>query len=170
MGRAGAASAFYFARSLYRFAIQTLHRPAGGHLRGVPFRSGHRAKPRRGSHQRPASPAAFSHRRRNGASDHRRRTGGMPGGACRGRSGAIKIDERDGPGNGSAGMMKKFLLCCTLILPAAAQKWTIQYFFDEMKQEMEITDLAFPSVQRGIAVGAIYERSSGREKYTALAT
>jgi photosystem II stability/assembly factor-like uncharacterized protein len=67
-------------------------------------------------------------------------------------------------------MMKKFLLCCALILPAAAQKWTIQYFFDEMKQEMEITDLAFPSAQRGIAVGAIYERSSGREKYMALAT
>jgi photosystem II stability/assembly factor-like uncharacterized protein len=67
-------------------------------------------------------------------------------------------------------MMKTFLLCCILSLPAVAQKWTIQYFFDEMKQEMEITDLAFPSTQRGIAVGAIYDKGSGREKYTSLAT
>jgi len=67
-------------------------------------------------------------------------------------------------------MMKTFLLCCVLALPAAAQKWTIQYFFDEMKQEMEITDLAFPSAQRGIAVGAIYDKVSGREKDVSLTT
>jgi photosystem II stability/assembly factor-like uncharacterized protein len=72
--------------------------------------------------------------------------------------------------------MKKILLCCVLFLrasaqtPPAASKWTIQYFFDEMKQEMEITDLAFPSAQRGIAVGAIYDKASGREKYTSVAT
>jgi hypothetical protein len=67
--------------------------------------------------------------------------------------------------------MKLFLLCCALLLPAsAAQKWQIQYFYDEMKSEMEITDLAFPSAQRGIAVGAIYEKASGRERYTSLAT
>jgi photosystem II stability/assembly factor-like uncharacterized protein len=81
-------------------------------------------------------------------------------------------------------MMRKFLLCCVLILPAAAQlqppqspkphaatsKWIIQYFFDEMKQEMEITDLAFPSATRGIAVGAIYDKASGKEKYTSVLT
>ena len=79
-------------------------------------------------------------------------------------------------------MMKKFLFCCALIFPAAAQdqpsqkprlpssKWVIQYFFDEMKQEMEITDLAFPTPERGIAVGAIYDQSSGREKYTSVTT
>jgi hypothetical protein len=66
--------------------------------------------------------------------------------------------------------MKNFLLCCLLILPAAAQKWTIQYFYDEMKTEMEITDLAFPSPQRGIAVGAIYEKATGKERYTSIAT
>jgi hypothetical protein len=69
--------------------------------------------------------------------------------------------------------MKKFLLATTLILSASAQqtsKWTVQYFFDEMKQEMEITDLAFPSAQRGIAVGAIYDKMSGREKYTSVTT
>lgn len=52
----------------------------------------------------------------------------------------------------------------------AKQKWTIQYFFDELKQEMEITDLAFPSAQRGIGVGAIFEKVSGKEKYTSVVT
>lgn len=65
-------------------------------------------------------------------------------------------------------MMKIFLVCCVLILPAAAQKWTIQYFYDEQKSELEISDLAFPSAQRGIAVGTIYEKGSGKEKYTSL--
>jgi photosystem II stability/assembly factor-like uncharacterized protein len=68
-------------------------------------------------------------------------------------------------------MMKKLLLSCALLAPAAlAQKWQIQYFYDEVKSEMEITDLAFPSAQRGIAVGAIYEKASGQERYTSLAT
>jgi photosynthesis system II assembly factor YCF48-like protein len=67
-------------------------------------------------------------------------------------------------------MMKTFLLFCVLALPAVAQKWTIQYFFDQMKEEMEITDLAFPSADRGIAVGAIYDKASGKEKYIAVTT
>jgi photosystem II stability/assembly factor-like uncharacterized protein len=66
--------------------------------------------------------------------------------------------------------MKYFFLCCILILPAAAQKWQIQYFYDELKSEMEITDLAFPSAERGVAVGAIYDKASGRERDIALAT
>jgi photosystem II stability/assembly factor-like uncharacterized protein len=77
--------------------------------------------------------------------------------------------------------MKPFLLVLVLALSAAAQekaaapsaaseKWVIQYFFDEMKQEMEITDLAFPSAERGIAVGAIYDKASGREKYVSVTT
>ena len=65
-------------------------------------------------------------------------------------------------------MIKNFLLCCLLTLPAAAQKWAIQYFFDEMRQEMEITDLAFPTAERGIAAGAVYDKMSGRERYVSL--
>lgn len=67
-------------------------------------------------------------------------------------------------------MMKTFLLACLLVLPVAAQKWTIQYFFDEMKQELELTDLAFPTPERGIAVGAIYDKASGRERDVAVLT
>jgi photosystem II stability/assembly factor-like uncharacterized protein len=67
--------------------------------------------------------------------------------------------------------MKIFFLCCLLALSVQAkQKWVVQYFFDDLKQEMEITDLAFPSAQRGIAVGAIYDKVSGKEKYTSVST
>ncbi len=67
-------------------------------------------------------------------------------------------------------MMKTLLLSCLLILPACAQKWTIQYFYDELKSELEISDLAFPSADRGIAVGAIFEKASGKERFTSLIT
>lgn len=72
--------------------------------------------------------------------------------------------------------MKIFFLCSMLLLPLAAQnaaphrKWTIQYFYDELKAELEITDLAFPTAQQGIAVGAIYEKGSDREKYASVTT
>ncbi len=73
--------------------------------------------------------------------------------------------------------MKTLLLCCVLILPAfgqdtpkSAPKWKIQYFYDELKSEMEITDLTFPTAERGIAAGAIYDKGSGRERYTCLVT
>src|SRR5580693_1393324 len=100
----------------------------------------------------------------------------MPGRACGNRRSAAAVDERNGPGDGSPEIMKTIFLCCLLIQAAssqdqpARQKWTIQYFFDELKQEMEITDLAFPSAERGIAVGAIYERGGGKEKYTSVIT
>ncbi len=35
---------------------------------------------------------------------------------------------------------------------------------------MEITDLAFPTAERGIAAGAIYDKASGREKDVSLTT
>src|SRR5579871_2987817 len=66
--------------------------------------------------------------------------------------------------------MKNFLLSCLLILPAFGQRWTIQYFYDELKSELEISDLAFPSPQRGIAVGSIFEKASGKERFTSLLT
>lgn len=77
--------------------------------------------------------------------------------------------------------MKELLLCCVSLAalaqgqPAkkplvASQKWIVQYFFDELKQELYVTDLAFPSAQRGIAVGSIYDKVSGREKYTEVVT
>lgn len=66
--------------------------------------------------------------------------------------------------------MKTLILFFLAILPAAAQKWSIQYFYDQLKKEMEITDLAFPTAKTGIAVGAIYDVSSGAERYTEILT
>ena len=64
----------------------------------------------------------------------------------------------------------RLIVCGLLLAPAIlAQKWTIQYFYDEHRSRLELTDLAFPSVERGIAVGAIYDERAGRKpKYTAL--
>jgi photosystem II stability/assembly factor-like uncharacterized protein len=36
-----------------------------------------------------------------------------------------------------------------------AQKWRVQYFYDEEKSAFNIADLQFPSATRGVAVGAI---------------
>jgi photosystem II stability/assembly factor-like uncharacterized protein len=66
--------------------------------------------------------------------------------------------------------MKAIFICLVLILPACAQKWSIQYFYDELKSDLEITDLVFPTAQRGIAVGTIYDKASGRERYTSIST
>ena len=38
-----------------------------------------------------------------------------------------------------------------------AQKWRVQYFYDEEKSTLNIVDLQFPSLTRGLAVGAILE-------------
>ena len=55
--------------------------------------------------------------------------------------------------------------------PAAFPKWTLQYFHDEDRTDLHITDFAFPSAQRGIAVGVIYDRTGrGRPQPTALIT
>jgi hypothetical protein len=55
--------------------------------------------------------------------------------------------------------------------PAFAERWKIQYFYDESRDTMVIEDLAFPSAQRGIAVGTIVD-DTGRKKsrFTALVT
>ncbi len=52
-----------------------------------------------------------------------------------------------------------------------ADRWSIQYFYDENRSRMELVDLAFPSAQRGIAVGRIRTTNSDRiPKATALVT
>jgi hypothetical protein len=54
---------------------------------------------------------------------------------------------------------------------AVAERWTVQYFYDEDRTTLVLEDLAFPSAQRGIAVGSIYENGgSAKPKFTALLT
>jgi photosystem II stability/assembly factor-like uncharacterized protein len=43
-------------------------------------------------------------------------------------------------------------VCAT---PLEAQRWQIQYFYDQDKSHLEIVDLQFPSATRGVAVGVI---------------
>lgn len=49
-------------------------------------------------------------------------------------------------------------------------RWTLQYFYDQDGKDLHITDLAFPSAKRGIAVGAIIDRDGRKPQFTSLVT
>jgi hypothetical protein len=52
-----------------------------------------------------------------------------------------------------------------------SQRWKLQYFYDEIGTELQITALAFPSASHGVAAGAILDRKGNRKpKPTALIT
>ena len=52
--------------------------------------------------------------------------------------------------------------------PLAAQKWQVQYFYDQAKSTFDIDDLQFPSADRGVAVGVI--REGKHEEPTSIVT
>src|ERR1035437_6554179 len=54
--------------------------------------------------------------------------------------------------------------------PLGQPRWTLQYFYDQDGKDLHITDLAFPSATRGIAVGAIVDRDGRRPQFTTLVT
>ena len=71
--------------------------------------------------------------------------------------------------------MKYSMFCVALLasLPAwgaDAAQWKIQYFYDVLHETLAIEDLAFPSAQRGIAVGSILDDTGKKPRYTALIT
>jgi hypothetical protein len=49
-------------------------------------------------------------------------------------------------------------------------RWTLQYFYDQDGKDLHITDLAFPSAKRGIAVGAVIDREGRKPQFTSLVT
>jgi len=55
-----------------------------------------------------------------------------------------------------------------LAAPLAGQRWETKYFYDEDKSGLVFTDLAFPSAQRGVAVGFITDGK--REEPVSLVT
>ncbi len=68
-------------------------------------------------------------------------------------------------------MLRWFLAAALLPLAFAQQpKWTLQYFYDQDGKDLAITDLAFPSAARGIAVGTIVDREGRKPQFTALVT
>jgi Photosynthesis system II assembly factor YCF48 len=73
--------------------------------------------------------------------------------------------------------MARWNIAGLLLLPAllapslVAQRWALQYFYDHESEELNLVDLAFPSAQRGIAVGWIEEqKEGGKREPTALVT
>lgn len=53
-----------------------------------------------------------------------------------------------------------FLIC--LVSAGAAERWELQYFYDEDRSSFTINDLQFPSPRHGIAVGYITEKRKSR--------
>jgi hypothetical protein len=67
--------------------------------------------------------------------------------------------------------MRRFVLLLLLAPMAFAERWALQYFYDQGNEKLEIIDLAFPTAQRGVAVGWIGDITSDRKvKPTALLT
>jgi hypothetical protein len=48
-------------------------------------------------------------------------------------------------------------LLLAALLTAAAPRWEIQYFYDEAKSSLHLTDIVFPTAKRGLASGVITE-------------
>jgi len=46
---------------------------------------------------------------------------------------------------------------------AAAQRWQMQYFYDEAKSTLAIQDIAFPSPTHGVAVAGSRKASANGE-------
>jgi len=73
-------------------------------------------------------------------------------------------------------MLRWFLAAALLAAPALhgqtkeGARWTLQYFYDQDGKDLHITDLAFPSAKRGIAVGAIVDREGRKPQFTSLVT
>ncbi|HLX42868.1 MAG TPA: YCF48-related protein [Bryobacteraceae bacterium] len=68
--------------------------------------------------------------------------------------------------------MRFLIACLALIAPMAhGEKWKIQYFYDQLKENFYIEDLEFPSAERGVAVGSIVsEGAAGKVKYVSMVT
>jgi hypothetical protein len=67
--------------------------------------------------------------------------------------------------------MRRLVILLLLAPMAFAERWSLQYFYDQGNEKLEIVDLAFPTAQRGIAVGWIGDITSDRKvKPNALLT
>ena len=65
------------------------------------------------------------------------------------------------------------LILFALLAPGlrAADRWTVQYYYDENRSTMQLVDLAFPSATRGVAVGWISDANpSKKPRATSLIT
>jgi hypothetical protein len=71
--------------------------------------------------------------------------------------------------------MLRWLLAAALLTALHGQtteggRWTLQYFYDQDGKDLHITDLAFPSEKRGIAIGTIVDREGRKPQFTCLVT
>ncbi|MFM2123611.1 MAG: hypothetical protein RL328_62, partial [Acidobacteriota bacterium] len=60
-------------------------------------------------------------------------------------------------------MIRAVCLAIVLAQAAVAAAWNVSYFFDDDRETLHFTAFAFPSAQRGIAVGVIVDEQSQRK-------
>ncbi len=59
--------------------------------------------------------------------------------------------------------MRAAVILAALLAPVlAAQHWKIQYFYDDARKVLHFADIAFPSPERGVAVGVIIDEIDRR--------
>jgi photosystem II stability/assembly factor-like uncharacterized protein len=68
----------------------------------------------------------------------------------------------------TAGVLARAAVFLVASLPAAAERWQLQYSYDQDKSALRIADLQFPSASRGVAAGALVE--GNKEKPVVLVT
>jgi photosystem II stability/assembly factor-like uncharacterized protein len=67
--------------------------------------------------------------------------------------------------------MRLVLLASMFVPLASAAEWTVAYFYDHPREVLHFTDLAFPSADRGIAVGNIEDQLAFRKpRHVAMVT
>jgi len=68
--------------------------------------------------------------------------------------------------------MRPALLLALLLSPlAVGAEWTVSYFYDDAREVLHFTDIAFPSPSRGIAVGTVEDQLGTRKpRHLAIVT
>jgi hypothetical protein len=66
-------------------------------------------------------------------------------------------------------VFRRYIVVALLSQALFAERWKVQYFFDENRETFLIEDLVFPSAKRGIAVGTI-RSENGKGRYTSIVT
>lgn len=61
--------------------------------------------------------------------------------------------------------MRFAALLAVLLAPgSAAQRWSVQYFYDHEREVLQFTAMAFPSAERGVAAGVIVDELNPRRQ------
>ena len=67
-------------------------------------------------------------------------------------------------------MRKLVTLALLAVAASAADKWTVQYFYDKLNSDLRVTDFAMPSATHGVLDGAITYRDKNPKPVVLVTT